>query len=232
MAAWIEIFATAFLLQLLALPGEKGQLVIAGLATTYNPYVVVAGAATAFGGWTALEILLGNALKGAIPVVYLDGVTAALFVFFAIWILYASEIAKTSGDQLRTDSGDPRSDGGTPQRDHEADEDGFLHEAKSGLSWSIGGYLSSFSAMGVAEFGDKTQLITISLAAQYGASPAIWVGEMFAIVPVSLATAVFFSRTTQVLNLTWVLRSAAAMFLLFAVDIVAQYVFGVSVLPL
>ncbi|WP_254524121.1 TMEM165/GDT1 family protein [Natrinema caseinilyticum] len=230
--AWIEIFATAFLLQLLALPGEKGQLVIAGLATTYNPYVVVAGAATAFGGWTALEILLGDALKGAVPVVYLDAVTAALFVFFAIWILYAGEKAKAGQARPRTDSSDPRSDGDTLQPDHDSDEGGLLLEAESGLSSSVGGYLSSFSAMGVAEFGDKTQLITISLAAQYGASPAIWVGEMLAIVPVSLATAVFFSRTTQVLNFTWVLRAAAAMFLLFASDIVAQYVFSVSVLPL
>jgi len=75
MVAWFEILVTAFLLQLLALPGEKGQMVIAALATKYSPYIVVAGAATAFGGWTVLEILLGNALKGALPAVLLDGIT-------------------------------------------------------------------------------------------------------------------------------------------------------------
>jgi hypothetical protein len=50
------------------------------------------------------------------------------------------------------------------------------------------GFISAFSLMLFGEFGDKTQLVTISLAVQYGAHPAIWVGEMLAIVPVSLVT--------------------------------------------
>jgi putative Ca2+/H+ antiporter (TMEM165/GDT1 family) len=45
---------------------------------------VVAGASTAFGGWTALEILLGDALEGALPELLLDGITAGLFLVFAI----------------------------------------------------------------------------------------------------------------------------------------------------
>lgn len=92
MVGWLDILVTAFVLQLLALAGEKGQMVIAALATKYDLYVVVAGAATAFGGWTVLEILLGNALKGALPEVFLDGLTAALFIIFATWILYISQL--------------------------------------------------------------------------------------------------------------------------------------------
>src|SRR6056297_1138172 len=90
MSGFVEIVWIAFVAQLLALPGEKGQLVIASLATRYNPYMVVAGAATAFGGWTAIEILLGSAIEGALPAAYLDAITAGLFVVFAVWILYAS----------------------------------------------------------------------------------------------------------------------------------------------
>ncbi|QLG48188.1 TMEM165/GDT1 family protein [Natrinema halophilum] len=231
MAGWLEVFATAFLLQLLALPGEKGQLVIAGLATMYSPYVVVAGAATAFGIWTGLEILLGEALKGSVPVVYLDALTAFLFVFFAVWILYTGNKAKSGDDGRRTDPGDPHSDGGNRGVDRDIDEGGLLGTELNSSS-GANGYVSSFVTMGIAEFGDKTQLITISLAARYGADPAIWFGEMLAIVPVSLATAVFFSRTTRYLNLTWVLRASAAMFLLFAADIGSQYLFEVSLLPI
>jgi putative Ca2+/H+ antiporter (TMEM165/GDT1 family) len=217
---WVEVFVTAFTLQLLALPGEKGQLVIAGLATTYNPYLVVAGAATAFGGWTFLEILLGRALKGALPVVYLDVATAGLFLLFAVWILYDG--TAFSGAAGETGSG------GADFRDA-ATTDGGRGDATLVSSWE--GYLSSFSAMAVAEFGDKTQLITISLAATYGAHPAIWFGEMAAIVPVSTLTAVTFARTTHYLNLTWIRRGAAAMFLLFASDIASKYLLGVSFLP-
>jgi len=217
---WVEVFVTAFTLQLLALPGEKGQLVIAGLATTYNPYLVVAGAATAFGGWTVLEVLLGEALRGALPVVYLDVATAGLFVLFAVWILYNGSVL--SGD---TDTGGE----GTDFREAATTDGGVSGDTSLTSNWE--GYFSSFSAMAVAEFGDKTQLITISLAATYGAHPAIWFGEMAAIVPVSTLTAVTFARTTHYLNLAWIRRGAAAMFLLFASDIASKYLLGVSFLP-
>ena len=217
---WVEVFVTAFTLQLLALPGEKGQLVIAGLATTYNPYLVVAGAATAFGGWTVLEVLLGEALRGALPVVYLDVATAGLFVLFAGWILY-------DGSALAGDA-DPGGEGA--DFGEAATTDGGGSPATP-LASGWEGYFSSFSAMAVAEFGDKTQLITISLAATYGAHPAIWFGEMAAIIPVSTLTALTFARTTRYLNLTWIRRGAAGMFLLFASDIAAKYLLGVSFPP-
>jgi putative Ca2+/H+ antiporter (TMEM165/GDT1 family) len=86
--------------------------------------------------------------------------------------------------------------------------------------------------MVVGEFGDKTQLVTIGLAVQYGASPAIWLGEMLAIIPVSLTTALVFHRTADRLQTAWLHRLAAGIFLLFALDIVASYTLGVSVLPL
>ncbi|MEF8780357.1 MAG: TMEM165/GDT1 family protein [Haloferacaceae archaeon] len=230
MSTFIEVVIAAFTLQLLALPGEKGQLVIASLATKYNPYMVVGGAATAFGGWTAIEILLGNALEGALPEVYLDGATAGLFVVFAAWILYASTGEAEDPSSTGVADGPPStgmaegatSDGGVPVYD------GFRSPDESRFS----GFLPSFSLMVFGEFGDKTQLITIALAVQYGANPAIWVGEMLAIVPVSLATALFFHSASTRINQRWVHRVAAALFLLFAIDISAKYAIGTSLLPI
>jgi putative Ca2+/H+ antiporter (TMEM165/GDT1 family) len=212
MESFVSIVGTAFLLQLTALPGEKGQLVIAGLATRYNPYMVVAGAATAFGGWTAIEILLGNALKGALPEVYLDTITATLFFIFAAWLLY------TTVDGVDT-----------PEI---AAEGSRLAAIQSRLPARLHGFLPSFWLMVFGEFGDKTQLVTIGLAVQYGATPAIWLGEMLAIVPVSLATALFFSKTAHRLDQTWFHRIAAGVFVLFGLDIVASYTIGRSFLPI
>jgi len=208
MESFIGIVGTAFLLQLTALPGEKGQLVIAGLATRYNPYMVVAGAATAFGGWTAIEILLGNALKGALPEVYLDAITATLFFIFAAWLLY------TTVDGVDTPEGSR------------------LAAIQSRLPARLHGFLPSFWLMVFGEFGDKTQLVTIGLAVQYGATPAIWLGEMLAIVPVSLATALLFSKTAHRLDQTWFHRIAAGIFVLFGLDTVASYTVGRSFLPM
>jgi putative Ca2+/H+ antiporter (TMEM165/GDT1 family) len=217
MVGWVEILVSAFVLQLLVLPGEKGQMVIAALATKYSPYVVVAGAATAFGGWTVLEILLGSALKGALPETYLDGITAGLFVVFAAWILYTSEF----------DAADPAEDptevanGGTALAGDPAEV----------VPSRFAGFVPSFSLMVFGEFGDKTQLITIGLAVQYGAHPAIWVGEMLAIVPVSLLTALFFSRASSYINMRWVRYASAGLFVLFAMDITSKYLFGIHFLP-
>ena len=220
MVGWIEVLVSAFFLQLLVLPGEKGQMVIAALATKYSPYVVVAGASTAFGGWTVIEILLGNALKGALPEVFLDGITAGLFVVFAAWILYTSTL---DPDQSQDDDG--FSDGETADL---SEEDPTTLDV---VPSRYAGFVPSFSLMVFGEFGDKTQLITIGLAVQYGAHPAIWLGEMLAIVPVSLVTALFFSRTSRYINTRLVRYVAAGIFVLFAMDIGAKYALGVHVLP-
>jgi putative Ca2+/H+ antiporter (TMEM165/GDT1 family) len=215
MSGFLDIVAVAFVLQLTALPGEKGQLVIASLATKYNPYMVVAGATTAFGGWTVLEILVGNALKGALPEIYLDGITGVLFVVFAGWIIYASPGPGSEQGAVSTDGGS-RLGNALP----------FAVPAQ------LHGFLPSFSLMVFGEFGDKTQLVTIGLAVQYGATPAIWLGEMLAIVPVSLVTALFFHKLSHRFDRVWLHRVAAATFLLFAADIAAGYALGWSFLPL
>ena len=215
MSTFVEIVITAFTLQLLALPGEKGQLVIAGLATKYNPYMVVAGAATAFGGWTAIEILVGNALKGALPEIYLDAATAGLFFVFGVWILYTTPDPDVELTKTEPTDGSPS----------------ILDKVQASIPVRFHGFVPSFSLMVFGEFGDKTQLITIGLAVQYGATAAIWIGEMLAIVPVSLGTALLFHRSAHRIDQAWVHRLAGGLFFLFALDITAKYALGVSVLP-
>lgn len=206
MVGFLDVVVTAFVLQLLALPGEKGQLVIGSLSTRYRPGVVVAGAATAFGAWTAVEIAVGTALKGALPAIHLDAATAVLFFAFGVMLF------RTTPDVGAVTDGGYTFDGVTS-------------------SSAFDGFLSSFSLMMVGEFGDKTQLVTLGLAAQYGAHPGIWVGEMLAIVPMSLATALVFHRVTDLVSTRLIHRLAGALFLAFGLDIVASHLLGFSVLP-
>jgi putative Ca2+/H+ antiporter (TMEM165/GDT1 family) len=201
--SWLEVAVTAFVLQLTVIPGEKAQFVIAGLATKYRPASVVAGAAVAFGGWTALEIALGRALEGALPAVYLDAFTAALFFVFAV-LLVRSAPSKA---------------------DRPAATDGGLDEERFGLD-RFGGFLTAFFAIGVGEFGDKTQAVTIGLAAHFSAASAIWVGEMLAIVPVSILTASLSSRFARRVNVRAVHLASAALFGFFAADITLSIVTG------
>jgi putative Ca2+/H+ antiporter (TMEM165/GDT1 family) len=217
---WIEILTVAFVAQLVVLPGEKVQFIIAGLSTRYNPLVVVSAAGTAFAGWTALEILFGEALQRALPPVVLDAFTAGLFFVFSV-LLYRS--APSGGEAERVDPA--ATDGGITTFADDFEPTVFGREVPDAL----GGFVPIFAMMAAGEFGDKTQLVTIGLAAQYGAHPAIWAGEMLAIIPVSLANAFFFHKFSHRLDLRKAHFFSAGLFAFFASDTVLSIVTGFSV---
>lgn len=222
MAGWFEILVVAATAQLAVLPGEKGQFIIAGLSTRYRPWLVVAAAGSAFAGWTVLEIWFGTALKGALAPVYLDVATAALLLAFAV-LLYRS--APERGETLTESAGGmAETDGGTLAAD-QPDVSILGHEVPN----YFGGFVPIFAMMVAGEFGDKTQLITIGLAVQYGASPAIWAGEMLAIIPVSLANAYFFHRFSGRFDARKAHLAGAALFLFFGLDTVLSVLVGVSI---
>ncbi|MFC6755627.1 MULTISPECIES: TMEM165/GDT1 family protein [Haloarcula] len=215
---WLGVVAIAAGAQLTVLPGEKVQFIIAGLSTRYHPAMVVAAAGTAFAGWTALEVWLGSAVTELLPGIYLDAMTAALFVLFA-YLLVRTAPDKDAPDReaatgLLTDGGE-------------------LDVTVPYLGWQVpnklGGFLPIFAMMAFGEFGDKTQLITISLAAQYPAfGTAIWTGEMLAIIPVSIANALFFHKFSHHFDLRKAHFVGAGLFLFFAVDFAVKVTVGFS----
>lgn len=214
MTGWLEILLIAFAAQLAVLPGEKVQFIIAGLATRYHPLIVVAAAGTAFAGWTVLEILFGSAIQGVLPGTYLELITAGMFLLFAGMLISSAPVDESAA-----------ADGGmlTPG-DDPLDVTVLGYEVPEAL----GGFLPIFAMMATGEFGDKTQMITITLAIQYGAHPAIWLGEMLAIIPVSLANAYFFHRFAGKFDLRRAHFAAAGLFLFFGFDTLLQVAIGIS----
>ncbi|QAU13932.1 TMEM165/GDT1 family protein [Halorubrum sp. BOL3-1] len=221
MTGYAEIVVIAFTTQLAVLPGEKVQLMIAGLSTKYDPKVVVAAAGSAFAGWTAVEIAFGQALQSAFPPVVLDAVTAVLFFIFAV-LLYRS--APSPGSASPEAAGGERTDGGLA-----AFDDLSLPGRLDRYSGSLGGFLPIFALTATGEFGDKTQLVTIGLAVQYGATSAIWAGEMLAIIPVSLANAYFFHRFAGSVDMRLAHFASALLFAFFGADTVLSIATGFSV---
>jgi putative Ca2+/H+ antiporter (TMEM165/GDT1 family) len=218
MSEWIQILIVAFTFQLAVLPGEKVQFIIAGLATRYDPLVVVSAAGLAFAGWTALEIWFGEALRGALPPVYLDAISGGLFLLFGILLVRSMPESGRLNAQ-------PETDGGLPESSGELDVDVLGFEVPNRL----GGFLPIFAMMAAGEFGDKTQVVTIGLAVEYGAHPAIWAGEMLAIIPVSLANAYFFHRFSHRFDLRKAHAAAAALFFFFGADTFLAMATGFSV---
>ena len=178
MTAYAEIVVVALVAQLAVLPGEKVQFMIAALSTRYDPKVVVAAAGSAFAGWTAVEIAFGQALQSALPGVALDAVTAALFFVFA-YLLYRSMPDRESGRIAPDGDGDSEAVDSDPEPSDAtlaALESVTLPGPLDRYAGSFGGFLPIFVLTATGEFGDKTQLVTIGLAVQYGATSAIWLG--------------------------------------------------------
>jgi putative Ca2+/H+ antiporter (TMEM165/GDT1 family) len=211
----MQVLVIAFGAQLAVLPGEKVQFIIAGLSTRYSPAVVVGAAASAFAGWTALEIWFGQALQRLLPGIVLDGITAALFLLFGVLLLRSMP--------GRSDGGRPTTDGGL------AGLDGEISVFGREVPDRFGTFLPIFAMMATGEFGDKTQLVTIGLAAQYSAGSAIWLGEMLAIIPVSILNALFFHRFSGRFNARKAHIAGAAMFFFFGLDVVLAMTTGFSV---
>lgn len=220
MSGFVEILTVAFVAQLAVLPGEKGQFIIAGLSTRYDPKIVVGAAGTAFAGWTALEVLFGQALKNALPPTVLDAFTAVLFAVFAVLLWRSAPEEHVTAEEIAETDG---AGGMLASPDLDTTVAGY------DLSAALGGFVPIFSMMAAGEFGDKTQLVTIGLAVQYGASPAIWVGEMLAIIPVSMANAFFFHKFSHRFDMRRAHHLAAVLFGFFAADAVLALVTGFSV---
>jgi putative Ca2+/H+ antiporter (TMEM165/GDT1 family) len=151
----------------------------------------------------------------------LDALTAAMFLLFAVLLV-----------RTAPDSGDLED--GAEGVAGVLGDGGELEVTVPGTDWQVpnalGGFLPIFAMMAFGEFGDKTQLITVTLAAQYTAHPtAIWTGEMLAIVPVSAVNALFFYRFSHRFDLRKAHFAGAALFAFFAADFVVRVVFGVSV---
>jgi putative Ca2+/H+ antiporter (TMEM165/GDT1 family) len=226
---WLEVAAIAFGAQLAVLPGEKVQLIIAGLATRYDPLVVVAAAGSAFAGWTALEVVVGRQLQRAVPAVYLDVVTGALFLLFTALLVHSAPSRDHEGapgdaavDRAETDGGP------VPVA---TDAEGRLEVTLPlvGRIPAVGGnFLPIFALMAAGEFGDKTQMVTFGLAVQYARPSAIWAGEMAAIIPVSLANAYLFHRFSHRFDLRLAHLVGAALFAFFGVDTLQSVVTGTS----
>ncbi|WP_227131447.1 TMEM165/GDT1 family protein [Halorubellus salinus] len=224
-----ELVVIALVAQLTVLPGEKVQFIIAGLSTRYNPLVVVAAAGSAFALWTVVEIQAGSLVQQVLPGVWLSVFTGAMFLLFAVLLVRSAPEKGQSASEAAVGA---ETDGGVVHAD---DAGGLLAGDVDDVTVfgrqvpnALGGFVPIFAMMLTGEFGDKTQIITITLAAEYGARAGIWVGEMLAIIPVSIANAYFFYTFSHRFDVRKAHFVGAGVFAFFAFDTALSLVVGVS----
>jgi putative Ca2+/H+ antiporter (TMEM165/GDT1 family) len=185
----LPTFLTTFGIIFLAELGDKTQLTAMALAARYPWRKVFFGVAAAFALLNLAAVLLGSLLFTLLPLFWIKIVSALLFLFFGVTTLRAVRFSE----------------------EEEQEEEGRFR--------SRGPVITSFLMILLAEMGDKTQLVTASLAAQRGSPAAVFAASTLALWSVSLVGIFAGSQLLRFISLSALHRIAGSLFLAFGAAI-------------
>ena len=185
-------FLTTFGIIFLAELGDKTQLTAMALATRYPWKRVFIGLAGAFALLNLAAVLLGSLLFSVLPLAWIKAVSAILFIFFGVTTLRTKEFDAA---------------------EEQEEEKRFL---------SRGPIAASFLMILLAEIGDKTQLVTASLAAQHASPFAVFTASTLALWSVSLLGIFAGRQLVRFISLATLHKAAGCLFLLFGGVIIYQ----------
>jgi len=174
---------------LAVLPAElpdKTILACLILSSRYRPAVVFSGAAAAFLAQVILGVAAGGALS-LLPHHVVEAAAAGAFVIGAV-LLWR----------------------------HKEGEEGDT-EDRNGLRdtfWPV--FATSFAVVFLAEFGDLTQFLTISLAARFHDPVSVGVGATLALWVAAGAAVTVGWRFVKLIPMEWLTRGAAVVMLALA----------------
>jgi Ca2+/H+ antiporter, TMEM165/GDT1 family len=185
----LTVALTSFLAVLPAELPDKTILACLILSSRYRPGFVFAGAAIAFAAQVTLAVAAGGAIS-LLPHQVVQALAAAAFLAGAVLVWR----------QGREEEGDDEEDTG-----RDGVRDGF---------WPVAG--TSFAVVFLAEFGDLTQILTISLAARYHDPLAVGIGATLALWVACGAAFLVGWRVLKFIPVKWLTRVAAVIMLALA----------------
>jgi Ca2+/H+ antiporter, TMEM165/GDT1 family len=177
---------------LAVLPAElpdKTILACLILSSRYRPVVVFSGAAAAFLAQVVLGVAAGGALS-LLPHHVVEAAAAAAFIVGAVLLWRHKE-----------------------ETEDEADAEGGRDGVRDAF-WPV--FATSFAVVFLAEFGDLTQFLTISLAARFHDPLSVGVGATLALwVAAGIAVTIGW-RFVKMIPMEWLTRGAAVVMLVLA----------------
>jgi Ca2+/H+ antiporter, TMEM165/GDT1 family len=168
---------------------DKTILACLILSSRYRPVVVFGGAAAAFLAQVILAVAAGGALS-LLPHHVVEACAAAAFVVGAVLLWMQRE-----------------------KEEDEEDEDSGRDGTRSGF-WPVFG--TAFAVVFLAEFGDLTQLTTVSLAARFHDPVAVGIGATLALWVAAAGAVTLGWRLLKLVPMQWLTRGAAVVMLILA----------------
>ena len=132
------------------------------LSTRYRPLLVWVGVGLAFGLQSLIAVTAGHFI-GLLPEALIKGVSTAIFLLGAVLLFRAA----------------PGADAGERAQEEEYAE--RVRDPKTGVR----AVAASFLVLFAAEWGDLSQLVTMSRAAEYGEPASVFLGAWGALLAVS-----------------------------------------------
>jgi Ca2+/H+ antiporter, TMEM165/GDT1 family len=181
--------AATFLAVLPAELPDKTILATLILSSRYRPAYVFAGAAAGF----LVQVVIGVAAGGALSLLPrrpVEGAAAAAFAVGAVFLWRHKE-----------------------EKNPDADDEGGQDGMRDGF-WPVFG--TSFAVVFLAEFGDLTQFLTVSLAARFHDPVAVGVGATLALWTAAGLAVLVGWRLLKLIPMHWLTRGAAVIMLILA----------------
>jgi putative Ca2+/H+ antiporter (TMEM165/GDT1 family) len=177
----------AFLAVLPAEVPDKTILACLILSSRYRPTVVFSGAATAFLAQVVLGVAAGGALS-LLPHRIVEACAAAAFLIGAVLLW-----------RQKAEEGE----------DEDTGRDGLHHGF-----WAV--FSTAFAVVFLAEFGDLTQFMTVSLAARFHDPLSVGIGATLALWVAAGAAVTLGWRVLKLIPLQWLTRGAAVVMVVLA----------------
>jgi putative Ca2+/H+ antiporter (TMEM165/GDT1 family) len=146
----LQSITAAFSLIAISELGDKSFFIAMILAMRHPKGLVFAGVMTALAGMTVISVLMGHMLS-MLPRIYVHIVAIGLFLFFGVKLLYDGWRMPTTATQTEIAAAKSTVD--------KADS----HLINQQAAWPI--FLEALSTTFVTEWGDRTQIATVTLAA-------------------------------------------------------------------
>jgi len=184
----LTVALTSFLAVLPAELPDKTVLACLILSSRYRPWYVFAGAAAAFTAQVALAVAAGGALS-LLPHRVVEACAAAAFLAGAV-LLWRQKEEK-----------------------EEEEEDVGRDGLRSG-NWPVFG--TAFAVVFLAEFGDLTQFLTVSLAARFHDPISVGIGATLALWVAAAVAVTLGWRVLKLIPMQWLTRGAAMVMIVLA----------------
>ncbi len=168
---------------------DKTILACLILSSRYRPSIVFGGAATAFLAQVVIAVAAGGALS-LLPHHVVEACAAGVFAIGAVLLWMHRE-----------------------KKEDDEDEDSGMDGMRSEF-WPVFG--TAFAVVFLAEFGDLTQFLTVSLAARFHDPVSVGIGATLALwVAAGIAVTVGW-RLLKLIPMQWLTRGAAVVMLALA----------------